>query len=85
MNIFPCHLQFDADVVGCIRDPSDDSVTALDTWNDLPNTRNNIRDNIQDVTLFNSSFENGTISCTWVYMCVFISEWEVPMAATYST
>ena len=61
---FLAFFQFDADVVGCIRDPADDSVTAIDTWNAV-NERNNIRDGTQDVTLFNSSFVNGIISCTF--------------------
>ena len=58
-------FQFDADVVGCIRDPANDNVAAIDTWNALPVTRNNIRDDTQDVVLFNSSFVSGTISCTF--------------------
>jgi hypothetical protein len=58
-------LQFDADVVGCIRDPSTDAVTAIDTWNAQADTRNNIRDDTQDIVLFNSSFVNSTISCTF--------------------
>ena len=57
-------FQFDADVVGCTRNPANDMVTVLDTYNDLSPTRNNIRDDTQDVVLLNSSFINGTISCT---------------------
>lgn len=60
------HVQFDADVVGCTRNPANDIITAIDTWNDLAPTRNNIRDDTQDVFLLNSSFVNGTISCTYV-------------------
>ena len=37
---------------------------AIDTWNPA-DMRNNIRDTTQDVVLFNSSFENGIISCTF--------------------
>ena len=56
-------LQFDADVVGCIRDPNTDEITAIDTWNAQATTRNNIRDDTQDIVLFSSSFINSTISC----------------------
>lgn len=41
---------------------------AIDTWNALTTSmpaRNNIRDTTQDVILFNSSFVNETISCTF--------------------
>lgn len=59
-------FQFDADVIGCVRDPITDNVTAIDTYNQ-PNIRNNIADAAtQDLILFNSSFVNGTISCTYV-------------------
>lgn len=54
----------DADVVGCVRDPTNDSVIAIDTWNDSYQ-RKNTRDNNQDVTTYNSSFINGRISCTY--------------------
>jgi hypothetical protein len=63
--LFFTFLQFDADVVGCIRDPNTDDVTAIDTWNALANTRNNIRDDTQDIVLFNSTFINSRISCTF--------------------
>ena len=55
-----------------MRDPDNDNVTAIDTYND-PNVRNNIQDATQDVTLFNSSFINGTISCTYVLSLLIIT------------
>ena len=59
-------IQFDADVIGCVRDPITGNVTAIDTYNQA-NIRNNIADAAtQDLILFNSSFINGTISCTYV-------------------
>jgi hypothetical protein len=57
--------QFDADVVGCIRDPNTNEITSIDTWNAMTGTRNNTRDPTQDIVLFNSSFVNSTISCTF--------------------
>ena len=49
-----------------MRDPVTDNVTAIDTYNQ-PNIRSNIADAAtQDLILFNSSFVNGTISCTYV-------------------
>ena len=65
INVLFSNLQFDADVVGCIRDPNTNEVTAIDTWNALATTRNNIRDDTQDIVLFNSSFVNSAISCTF--------------------
>ena len=58
-------LQFNADVVGCIRDNNTNKITAIDTWNSVADPRNNIRDDTQDIVLFSSSFVNSAISCTF--------------------
>ena len=56
-------VQMAADVVGCNRDPNNDMVEVVDTWN-LDQGRGNTLDAIQDVRLFTSNFANGRISCT---------------------
>ena len=56
-------MQFAADVVGCNRDPSNDMVAVVDTWN-LDQGRGNTLDPNQDVRLFDSVFNNDRISCT---------------------
>lgn len=65
-------FQFDADVVGCVRDPITDNVTTIDTYNVMAFTRNNVPDPTQDVIPFSSSFINGIISCTYVHKQVFL-------------
>ena len=42
----------------------DDRISAWDAWN--PQGRSNSIDTVQDVGLFNGSFVNGRISCTYV-------------------
>ena len=37
----PLPLQFDADVVGCIRATDSDNITAIDTWNPASPRTNN--------------------------------------------
>ena len=54
-------------MVGCNRDPNTDMIEVLDTYNvpqmATPNRANRV-DAIQDVLLFNSSFDGTRISCT---------------------
>ena len=61
--LFATIMQFAADVVGCNRDPSNDMVVAVDTWNP-PQDRTNTLDTISNVMLLSSNFNNGRISCT---------------------
>ena len=58
--------QFDADVVGCNRNPGTNMIEALDTYNVPSPDRNNLVDRRQNVLLFNSSFDGTRIICTWV-------------------
>ena len=55
--------QFAADVVVCNRDPANDMIEALDTYNPVAGRANNV-DARQDVFLFNSSFDGTRIFCT---------------------
>ena len=61
--LFVCSLQFNSDVVGCYLNASSELVQAVDTWN-VASGRLNQLDTIQDTFLFNSTMENGTITCT---------------------
>ena len=63
ISLFASIMQFAADVVGCNRDPSNDMVAVVDTWN-LDQGRGNTLDPNQDVRLFDSVFNNDRISCT---------------------
>ena len=56
-------MQFAADVVGCNRDPSNNMIEAVDTWNPAQ-ARTNTLDTISNVILLSSDFNNGRISCT---------------------
>ncbi|XP_064386736.1 putative ferric-chelate reductase 1 isoform X3 [Halichondria panicea] len=55
---------FNADVVTCVRNSTDDMISAWDAWNPQGPGRSNSIDTVQDVGLFNGSFVNGRISCT---------------------
>ena len=59
--LFP--IQYDADVLGCKRDSSSDTVAVIDTWN--PNSRSNILDASQSgICQHTTQYNNGRISCT---------------------
>ncbi|XP_011403771.2 PREDICTED: putative ferric-chelate reductase 1 [Amphimedon queenslandica] len=55
---------YNADVVGCKRDPADGSVSVIDTWN--PSTRSNLLDASQSgICRHTADYSNGRISCTF--------------------
>ena len=62
MYCFLFIIQFLADIVACNR--VDDTITALDAWTIASPSRDSRTDALQDVTLFNSSFVDGRITCT---------------------
>ena len=59
-------LQFSADVVACNRVPANDTIEVLDTYNIAEPGRGNSLDPNQDVVVFNASFIDGRIICTYV-------------------
>ncbi len=49
-----------------------DDIVAIDGWN-LPDTRGNRRDTLQDVTLYTSSYDaaNTRLSCTYAIVTIY--------------
>ena len=63
-SMLTCSIQFNADVVACTRDSSNNMIQALDTWNPT-SFRGNQRDPTMeaDLTMFSGEFVNGRIRC----------------------
>lgn len=64
-------IQYAADVVACNRDPNTDDVETLDAWNSAIARRVTI-DQTRDVMRFASNYNNGRISCRYIYYCYVI-------------
>ena len=52
-------------MLGCVRDPSDNMVAVVDTYNPVPRYAPNILDTNQDgVCIYNTQFSNGRLICS---------------------
>ncbi|XP_019851676.1 PREDICTED: flocculation protein FLO11-like isoform X2 [Amphimedon queenslandica] len=73
---------YNADVVGCKRNPADGSVSVIDTWN--PSTRSNLLDASQSgICRHTAGYSNGRISCTFSkYVGIIDSGQDLDLNAT---